>query len=527
MRITYTYRGKEVVFECEKNQVIIGRPKEGATVDLDLSPDQTASRPHARVWVEKGQFWIEDLNSRRGTQVNGDEIKGKRRLQADDTIRIGETTLRVEIPTEPVDRNAPLPNDTPKARADIKIAEVLDACVAALPPVGGTTDTRKRLELLYELPLRFAAETQLGELLKLIVERVVDIIPGAKRGALLLKDQTTGQLLLKAHLPKDGASVSTSIAHQAIEKREAIIWSQGAGLSESDGQPAGALPPSVVDHHIESAMYVPLLWKGEALGVVCVDSPEPKTDFGGDDLRLLLAVAQQAAMAVANHQLKDDLRRNAELLQRLLTNFSPKIRERLLEKARRGRLRPGGEKSEVTILCSDIRGFTRISAGMEADDVVDMLNSYFPALTEVIFKYDGAIDKFVGDAILAVFGSPEPDNEQHQKAVRAAFAMQAVMKELNAGRSARSQVTCEIGIGVHCGEVLHGFIGSNERMEFTVIGDVVNRAARYCDGAPAGEVLISPEVYQRVFRIVQAESTTIKTKHEGDLAVYRVKALTA
>ena len=107
--------------------------------------------------------------------------------------------------------------------------------------------------------------------------------------------------------------------------------------------------------------------------------------------------------------------------------------------------------------------------------------------------------------------------------MRAAWEMQAAMKELNTVRQAQGQVTCDIGIGIHCGEVLHGFIGAAERIEFTVIGDAVNRASRYCDGAGAGEILISLEVYQRVWEIVKEERTTIQTRHEETFTAYRIK----
>jgi class 3 adenylate cyclase len=230
-------------------------------------------------------------------------------------------------------------------------------------------------------------------------------------------------------------------------------------------------------------------------------------------------------MAVATQQIQEELRQNSTILSRLLTSFSPKIRARLLERARHGRLNPGGKKSEVTLLLSDIRGYTLLTEKMESEDVMEMLNDYFPALIEPVFRHDGSIDKFIGDAILAVFGSPEPDPLQHEHALRAAVEMQAAVSKINQARAARGIVTCQIGIGIHSGEVIHGFVGSPERMEFTVIGAVVNHASRYCSAAAASETLISPDVYARVFRIVDAEQTKIPTKHEGEFVAYRVKRL--
>jgi adenylate cyclase len=178
----------------------------------------------------------------------------------------------------------------------------------------------------------------------------------------------------------------------------------------------------------------------------------------------------------------------------------------------------------VTVLFCDICGFTALSARMDAHDVVGLLNDYFQPLIQVIHQHEGTVDKFVGDAVLAVFGSPEPDLQQHQRAVRAAFELQAAVLATSQARAARGDLTCRVRIGVHCGEVFHGFVGALDRLEFTVIGDAVNRACRYCAGADPGQIVISAELYQRVYACVQSEKITVPSP-EGDLPAYRLKAL--
>ncbi|MBI4328050.1 MAG: GAF domain-containing protein, partial [Chloroflexi bacterium] len=166
-------------------------------------------------------------------------------------------------------------------------------------------------------------------------------------------------------------AVSETLAGRALAESRGFIWRR---------QKEGDISRSVKQYHIETGMYAPLRWHDKSLGVICVDTPEMGADFAEDDLRLLMAVAQYAGVAVANHQLQDNLRQNSKLLERLLTNFSPKIREVLLERARRGRLKPGGDKSQVTILFCDIRNFTSRTVAMETGEVVDLLNDYFAAL---------------------------------------------------------------------------------------------------------------------------------------------------
>ena len=520
MRIRYRYRGNEKIFDQSAQSVVIGRPRSGVHVDIDLTPDLRVSRPHARISLADGGYWIEDLGSANGTEVDGQPIKGsgKVRLAPGQKIQISDTVLQVEQPVSEGDLEPGWANDatlvdTHDTRLDI--TEMIDAAAPVFEPgMPIDPDQAQALALLYELPLQFGEQIELDALFQTIIERLVAIIPAASRGALLLEDQTSGELLLKAHLPAGQPSVSMTLASRTMARRQGFIWRQGLDPSQSQFL-----------NRIKAGMYVPLMWKGRVLGVACVDNSDGGSVFTVDDLRLMLAVAHYAAMAAMQNQLQAELRLNAALLSRLLTNFSPKMRDKLLSRAAQGRLRLGGERSEVVILESDIRGFTKLTAGMDTDDVMDLLNDYFSALVDAIFKHDGTVDKITGDAIFAVFGSPEPDPLRHEKAIRAAIAMQHTMDEISERRRRRGQAICTIGIGVHCGEVLHGFIGSNDRMELTVIGEAANWTARYCAGAASGEILISPALHQRMWRYIDAELTTIDTKHEGSLSAYRLKGI--
>jgi adenylate cyclase len=185
---------------------------------------------------------------------------------------------------------------------------------------------------------------------------------------------------------------------------------------------------------------------------ICVDSSletaQGQPAFSEDDLRLLLMVAHYAAMALSNQMLQKNCgasRRSRPTccgsFRRLWpSNFSVAAVCKL-----------SGERSEVTILYSDIRGFTNLSRNMEPIEVVEMLNDYFNRLIPIIFAHGGTVDKYIGDAILAVFGSPKPDAQQHENAVRAAMDMQGAMRTLNERRAAQGKTTCEMGHRRGCG----------------------------------------------------------------------------
>ncbi|MCB9076244.1 MAG: GAF domain-containing protein [Anaerolineaceae bacterium] len=382
---------------------------------------------------------------------------------------------------------------------------------------------RNRLAAFYELGAALGAAEDVEPLLKTVVEHLCRTISGAQRGAVLLLEERT--LRLKAYVPQPAKpSVSLYLARMAIDKQEAFIWSY-----RLTGE-LGKLTDSIVSHGTKCAMYAPLVWQSDVLGIVYVDNYIADDAFSDDDLHLLMAMANQTAMFVKNHLLQENLTRERIVRSNLLRQFSPQVAAHLENVMKQPqRLGLGGERVEpVTILQSDVRGFTALSAQMDPSDVMEMLNQLFGACIPIIFKYNGTVDKYIGDAILAVFGSPDPDpnGRQWENAVRAALEMQHAVRRLGIEWQRRGYPIYQIGIGIHTGAVLQGFIGSEEQMEYTVIGNTVNRATRYCDGADRGEIVISPAVYNHVTGLVEATKKTIKSKHpetEPDLEAYLIK----
>jgi len=480
---------------------------EPSTPDLDLGTDPTILladplQPKASIPV----------GAKRRSRLNGD---------ADPTPKLSDTVTRTKESIPTVSEPQPIPH----SEGTIIDFTNVTAHPFAMSAKGSTdemlTQSWQQLTAFNDLCQMLNGAETLDSLVQILVENLRKAIPNAQRGAVLLPDER-GELLLKAHWPPGDHSVSMTWIKRAYDRREPFIWS-----APPESSPEGDTPQSAIYYSVQSAIYVPLRLGDQALGVMYVDNHYTREAFFATDLELMRAIANQVAMFVRDNILRTDLQRGEELRAHMSRQFSPKIAQRIFGKD--SRLRIGGEWVDpVTILVSDVRSFTALSAKMEPDNVVRMLNEMFDAFVPIIFDYDGVVDKYVGDSVLAVFGSPEKDDLQCEKAVQAALEMQQAVHKLGEGRKVRRLPVFEVGISVHTGAVIHGFIGSSERMEYTVIGDTVNRASRYCDGAAAGEVVISKTAYERVYHLVNVEPKIIRTKHpdiEPDLEAFIVKGL--
>ena len=181
-------------------------------------------------------------------------------------------------------------------------------------------------------------------------------------------------------------------------------------------------------------------------------------------------------------------------------SFSRYVAHQLVERILNGseKVCLSGVRKRVTVLFADIRGFTSLSEKCEPEKVVSMLNDFFSLMVDVIFKYEGTLDKFIGDNIMAIFGAPVGRPDDAERAVFAALEMQRKIKILNKNRQSGKEKPLEIGIGINTGEAIAGNIGSEKRMDYTVIGDVVNFADRIQSQSKGGEILISEFTHSKV-----------------------------
>lgn len=191
---------------------------------------------------------------------------------------------------------------------------------------------------------------------------------------------------------------------------------------------------------------------------------------------------------------------------RLRDTFGKYMTASVVEHLLAGRVQPGGELLPVTILFSDIRSFTTISENMEAKALVALLNEYFSEMVGIVMEEEGVVDKYIGDAIMAVFGAPVPRADDAKRAVRAAVRMRVALAKLNESLAARGMQTLRTGIGIHTGEVVAGNLGSEKRMEYTVIGDAVNLASRLESATKelGVNVLISDDTYELTKDVIEA-----------------------
>jgi adenylate cyclase len=341
---------------------------------------------------------------------------------------------------------------------------------------------------LLELARTLSGEIDTQQLLTTIVDQAARLLP-VDRVALLLRDQH-GELRpvhSRNRLDESAGAVVVprSIARRALEEKQPIV-------TENAASDARLRSGSVVASQVRAALCVPLLADQQrVVGVLYVDSVA-STPFSEQDAALSFAFGGLAAVSIAKAQYAEAAQREALARANLERFFAPDVAARIA--AQPDELRARGDRRPVTVLMSDVRGFMGLAESLPPEQVAAQLSEYFAAMVELVFAHGGTLDKFIGDALLAVWGAPHSAPDDADRALAAARAMLIEVTRLNAHWRGSGKPELGVGIGLHHGEAFTGTIGSPRRLEYTVIGDVVNVAARLCKEARAGELLLSEQV---------------------------------
>ena len=273
---------------------------------------------------------------------------------------------------------------------------------------------------------------------------------------------------------------------------------------------------------LEATLIIPLIYEGRLNGFISLGDKKSGKYYQRADVNLLQTLANQGAVALENARLAEQMKSEEKVRANLARYLSPQIVDQIIKKDMQ--LNLGGDRKVVTVLFSDIRNFTRISESLPPVQLMKLLNEYFTEMARIIFENRGSLDKYIGDAIVAVFGSLIALENPAQAAIQAGIQMMNSLSIANKRWTAEYGLDIHIGIGINTGEVILGNIGSPERMEFTVIGDTVNIASRFSAAARPGQILITRETLTHLGpNINHLELTPIEIKGKtGKLKVFEI-----
>lgn len=522
--------------------LVVGR---AVTSDVPIY-DPTISRRHAEISLGPAGVRVKDLGSSNGTFLNGARIT-QADATANDVITFGKVAFKVTTITPPARPSTPAPESgqtsgsrgipqgtivrqLPVNPSSGGVPAIVHGGTAASASGGGHLKVaaqteaerrEKKLSLLFEIAKELSRQQELDQVLNKVVDVTFQIF-NVDRVSILLLDPRTSDLIPRLSKSRTGDAnavkhVPQSIARKAVEDRVAILSDNAAADDRFKGK-------SILIQSVRSAMCTPLLGADQTvLGILYVDNQTAIQSFTDEDLDFLMTFGGLCAVAIENSQMSERIRREAMVLSNFQRYFAPNVAAQIAEQE--GAVTLGGDKRPVVIFFSDIRGFTPMSENMNPDEVAKLLTEYFTEMVEIVFEHSGSLDKFMGDAIMALWGAPIAHEDDADRAMQCAIDQLTVLEKMNAKWAEQGRPPINIGIGINFGEVFAGNFGSDRRLEYTVIGDAVNTASRLCSVAGPNEILIAEPFYKALKKppkVEALEPVQVKGKAKK-VPVYRVK----
>lgn len=369
------------------------------------------------------------------------------------------------------------PWSVPDHRLITAMCSQIDSAMASLRLLSQLQSRNKELETIYRL------------------DRLIDSTPdfdSALAAALTLLSETIGAMwsFIMLYTPDELELELRAASHSDIAQPDSPVADALRTLARETISGGKLVRREQINQIVGAYIGVPIILKNQIIGVFGGANPPGQRGFGFHEVKMLNAIASQMDTALFEDRTQRHIR---ETFARYV---SPTVVDLMLRTAGQDYLEV--HRQALTMLFSDMRGFTSVSEQLSADVVASMLNEHLAAMTTIIRDAGGTVDKFVGDEVVAFFGAPLPRPDHALLAVRTAQAMQARHGELMQEWLDRGLPAVAIGIGIGTGEVIVGNIGSAQMMNYTAIGPDVNLAARLCSAAAANQILINAATYAAV-----------------------------
>jgi adenylate cyclase len=527
--LVYRIGEEEHIRALDVPELVMGR---GPECHLQL-PDYSISRQHAKVVEKDDEYIVVDLGSRNGTRVNGAKITQFGLTDGDELI-LGKFPLHfrkalkekvVLSEGKPIEEGGGTIIRSVSELQDILEKPTSQTAAVAAPArdIAQMEKSNRILLALSKIARDLIATKTLEELLPKIMDLIFEHIP-AERGYLLLREEEGGELVPKVVKYRDeqqsreeSMSISKTIIDKVLDEKVAL-YSLDAGKEFAGAE-------SIAAAKIRSFMCSPLWNQDRVIGVVLLDSSN-LSQFTPAELDLLSAMSNYAAVGIEQTRLNRRINEAQKAKAKLERYHSAAVIRRILSttgETSSANISLEVQEMDCSILFADVVGFTSMSEKMDPRQIALVLNDFFSRMTDMIFDYEGTLDKYIGDEIMAVFGAPIPYADHAVRCVKAALAMRRAQEEANQNRV--SEARLRFRAGINSGRVVAGDIGSLKRMDYTVLGSPVNVASRLVKATlDAGKIIIGRPTHDLIkdhFKTASLGSTQLKGLTE-EMDIYEV-----
>lgn len=509
-------------FPLKEGANVLGREK---GCDIEIADPRISSK-HAVILVQGQDVEFIDQNSTNGIYLNDQRLR-KGKWAEGSTVFMGNTEMRLKggtavdnslrTGTSQWGQKEPSPGGQPKALNNSSF----DFNIVQEKKIGGAAadlaqDTfAKRMAIINKMIKSVGSVHTVPELLDRTMTLLFEAV-NCDTGYILVTDPAnhdaiSDHLAYERGVRKENLEeklYSRTLVSTVIQKKSGFIFD-----SDESGEQDQSL--SIFQLRIKTALCCPIHSEGQVYGVIYLDNKKRGAKFNGDDLDLAMNIAGISGVAIENMQLSKKLETESLIRDHLKRFCSPNIAEKIIAERGSSDFHLQSQKTTVTVLFADIRGFTPLSETLAPLAVAQLLNNYFSEMCGIVFANGGTLDKFIGDCMMVLFNAPVALADHEYLAVKTALQMRNRLQQMLPDWKAAGIPEFQVGIGVNTGDAVVGSIGTSSRMEYTAIGDTVNISSRVCGIAKPNQVLITDGVLEKVkgrFRTASLGAVQLKGK---------------